>query len=65
VPGSACIAAALASQFTIKVGTVFESSHVPLTYWLQAAYLLVSSKKGFSSHQVMRALNVQYNTNPR
>jgi hypothetical protein len=29
---------------------------------LQAAYLLVSSKKGFSSHQVMRALDVQYKT---
>jgi len=45
-------------KFTIKVGTVFEDSHVPLTYWLQAAYLMVSSKKGFSSHQLMRALDV-------
>lgn len=49
-------------KFTIKVGTVFEDSHVPLTYWLQAAYLMVSSKKGFSSHQLMRALDVQYKT---
>jgi transposase-like protein len=49
-------------QFTVKVGTVFESSHVPLTYWMQAVYLLCASKKGFSSHQVMRALNVQYKT---
>ncbi len=49
-------------KFTIKVGTVFEDSHVPLTYWLQAAYLMMSSKKGFSSHQLMRALGVQYKT---
>ncbi len=36
-------------QFTVTVGTVFESSHVPLHQWLQAVYLLCSSKKGISS----------------
>jgi len=49
-------------QFTVKVGTVFESSHVPLTKWLQAAHLLASSKKGISAHQLHRILEVQYNT---
>ena len=49
-------------QFTVKVGTVFESSHVPLHQWLQAVYLLCSSKKGISSHQLMRTLDVQYKT---
>ena len=49
-------------QFTVKVGTVFESSHVPLTKWLQAAYLLCSSKKGISSHQLHRLLGVTYKT---
>jgi transposase-like protein len=49
-------------KFHATVGTVFEDSHVPLTYWMQAVYLLVSSKKGFSSHQLMRALDVQYKT---
>jgi transposase-like protein len=49
-------------KFTIKVGTVLESSHVPLTEWLQVAYLMVSSKKGVSSHQVMRTLGCQYKT---
>ena len=49
-------------QFTVTVGTVFESSHVPLNLWLQAVYLLCSSKKGISSHQLMRVLNVQYKT---
>jgi transposase-like protein len=47
-------------KFTIKVGTVMESSHIPLTEWLQAIYLMVSSKKGISSHQMMRALGCQY-----
>ncbi len=49
-------------QFTVKVGTVFESSHVPLHQWLQAVYLMCSSKKGISSHQLMRTLDVQYKT---
>ena len=49
-------------KFSATVKTVFEDSHVPLTYWMQAVYLMVSSKKGFSSHQVMRALDVQYKT---
>lgn len=49
-------------QFTVTVGTVFESSHVPLNLWLQAVYLMCSSKKGISSHQLMRILDVQYKT---
>jgi transposase-like protein len=49
-------------QFTVKVGTVFESSHVPLHQWLQAVYLMCNSKKGISSHQLMRVLDVQYKT---
>ena len=39
-------------QFTVTVGTVFESSHIPLHKWLQAAYLLNSSKKGISAKQI-------------
>lgn len=49
-------------QFTVTVGTVFESSHVPLNLWLQAVYLMCSSKKGISSHHLMRVLDVQYKT---
>jgi transposase-like protein len=49
-------------QFTVKVGTVFEASHVALNLWLQAVYLMCSSKKGISSHQLMRILDVQYKT---
>jgi len=49
-------------QFTVKVGTVFESAHLPLHKMLQAVYLLCSSKKGISSHQLHRILGIQYNS---
>lgn len=49
-------------QFTVRVGTIFESSHMPLHLWLQAIHLMVSSKKGISAHQLHRILEVQYNT---
>jgi transposase-like protein len=49
-------------QFSVTVGTVFERSHVPLHKWLLAAYLLCSSKKGMSSHQIHRMLDVTYKT---
>jgi transposase-like protein len=48
--------------FTVKVGTVFESSHVPMTVWLQAMFLLTSSKKGMSSNQLHRTLGVTLKT---
>ena len=47
-------------QFTARKGTVFESSHIPLHKWLQAAHLLCSSKKGISSHQLHRVLQISY-----
>ncbi|MDX9860540.1 MAG: IS1595 family transposase [Rhodospirillales bacterium] len=49
-------------QFTVKVGTVFESSHIPLYKWFQAVYLMASSKKGISAHQLHRTLEVTYKT---
>lgn len=47
-------------QFTVKVGTVFEHARMPLHKMLQAVHLIVSSKKGISSHQLSRVLEVQY-----
>jgi transposase-like protein len=44
--------------FTVKVGTIFESSHIPLRLWLQAISLIASSKKGISSNQLHRTLGV-------
>ena len=49
-------------QFSVTVGTLFERSHVPLNKWLMAVYLLCSSKKGHSSHQIHRLLGVTYKT---
>src|SRR5665213_3256669 len=40
--------------FTVKIGTVFESSHIPLHIWLQTIYLFSSSKKGISTRQLQR-----------
>ena len=47
-------------QFTVTVGTVFERSKIPLTKWLAALFLLVSSKKGMSAHQMHRMLGISY-----
>jgi transposase-like protein len=49
-------------QFTVKVGTVFEHLRIPLNKALQAAYLMTSSKKGISAHQLHRVLEVTYKT---
>jgi transposase-like protein len=49
-------------QFSVKVGTVFEASHVKLHLWLQAVALLSSSKKGISSNQLHRTLGVSLKT---
>lgn len=48
--------------FTVKVGTVFEASHVPMRLWLQAMFLMCSSKKGISSNQLHRTLGVTLKT---
>lgn len=47
-------------QFTVRVGTIFEDSHIPLHKWLMAIHLLCSSKKGMSSHQLHRMLGITY-----
>lgn len=49
-------------QFTVRQGTIFESSHLPLNVWLQAIFLIASSKKGISSHQLQRMLGVTIKT---
>lgn len=48
--------------FTVKVGTIFEKSHIPMRIWLQAMHLLCSSKKGFSANQFARVLGVDFKT---
>src|SRR6266568_5721347 len=48
--------------FTVKVGTIFEKSHIPMHIWLQAMHLICSSKKGFSANQFCRVLGVDFKT---
>src|SRR3954452_2495058 len=48
--------------FPVKFGTVFEDSHVPMHLWLQAMFLLCSSKKGISSNQLARTLGCTLKT---
>lgn len=44
--------------FTVKVGTVFEDSKIPMTVWLQAIFMVAGSKKGVSSNQLHRMLGI-------
>ncbi|MBU6508241.1 MAG: IS1595 family transposase [Alphaproteobacteria bacterium] len=48
--------------FTVKIGTIFEDSHCPLRYWLQAIHLMCASKKGISTRQLQRTLGVGMKT---
>jgi len=48
--------------FTVKIGTIFEDSHVPMHLWLQAIVMMCGSKKGISSNQLHRTLGVTLRT---
>ncbi len=45
-------------DFTVRTGTIFERSHVPLHKWLYAMYLLVTSRKGISSLQLSKEISI-------
>jgi len=49
-------------KFTVRVGSIFHRSHIPLHKWLLGFRLMAGSKKGFSAHQLHRTLNVDYKT---
>jgi len=49
-------------KFTVRVGSIFERSHIPTFKWLLGFRLMAGSKKGFSAHQLHRTLNVDYKT---
>jgi transposase-like protein len=57
-----CGARECRKDFTVTTGTVMEATHIPLTTWLMAFYLMASSKKGMSAHQLHRSLDVTYKT---
>jgi transposase-like protein len=48
--------------FTVRVGTIFESSHLPLHLWLQVIHLFCCSKKGIATRQIQRMLNCSMKT---
>jgi transposase-like protein len=49
-------------KFTVRTGSIFERSHLPLHKWVMGFHLMASSKKGISAHQLHRMLGVQYKT---
>lgn len=53
-----CYATKCRKPFNVKVGTIFEKSHVPMRIWLQAFHLLASSKKGISANQLSRTFKL-------
>lgn len=53
--------AACRKQFTVRIGTIFQSSPIPLYKWLQAIYL-VHAGDGLNAHQLHRTLEVTYKT---
>ncbi len=50
------------SRFSVKSGTVFHDSHLPLWKWFLATYLITESRKGISANQLKRTLGVSYKT---
>jgi transposase-like protein len=52
--------AACRKQFTVTVGTIFEDSHIPIGKWLMAIFVIGSSKKSMSAHQLHRMLGITY-----
>lgn len=49
-------------QFSVTAGTIFHDTHLPLTKWFLATYLICQSKKGMSAHQLHRMLKINYRT---
>jgi transposase-like protein len=49
-------------QFSVTTGTIFNDTHLPLTKWFAATYLLCEAKKGMSACQIKRTLGISYKT---
>jgi len=46
------------ADFTVRTGTIFERSHIPLDKWLYAMYLISTTRKGISSMQISKELGI-------
>tara|TARA_R110000868_G_scaffold57875_2_gene178499 strand:+ start:953 stop:1888 length:936 start_codon:yes stop_codon:yes gene_type:complete len=53
---------ACTKPFTVRIGTIFEGSHLPLHLWLQVIHLMCASKKGVSTRQIQRMLECSMKT---
>jgi transposase-like protein len=49
-------------QFSVRVGTIFHASHLPLWKWFLAVYVISESREGVSANQLMRMLDISYKT---
>ena len=49
-------------QFSVTVGTIFNDTHLPLTKWFIATYIMIESQKGVSANQLKRMIGVSYKT---
>jgi transposase-like protein len=45
-------------DFTVRTGTIFERSHIPLDKWLHAMYLVVTARNGISSLQLAKEMGI-------
>ncbi|MDP4221256.1 MAG: IS1595 family transposase, partial [Bacteroidota bacterium] len=61
-PDMRCRVKGCRKSFSIKVGTIFEDSPLPLTKWLPALWIIVNSKTGVSSSEIARSLGVTQST---
>ena len=59
---NACVKRSGAFVFTVRTGTIFERSKVPLHKWIYAMYLLVTARKGISSMQLAKQIGVTQKT---
>jgi transposase-like protein len=50
------------TQFSVRTGTIFQDSHLPLTAWFKAIALVGTSKREVNVNRLKRELNVQYRT---
>ena len=57
-----CKCYACKKPFTVRMGTIFESSHLALHLWLQVIHLMCASKKGISTRQIQRMLSCSMKT---
>jgi hypothetical protein len=53
-----CTANHQKNQFSVRAGTLFEDSHIPLKHWLVAIWIIANSRKPVSSYRLATAINV-------